>query len=188
MKNYQGKEAISFARRIADEVPDLIGILVDPWRGLNAVYEKEVCNNNCEDCSLHNYIESIDRNRRDIGGVDFRLQSASELDKRLFGPQNNLNCKSFSEISKAFITVLNKTQERTPKVFEQDVIAELRDLEGVRVIYMRDVEPENYDSILQTFRQSVISSARLSFLKEKSKLNKFNELVLQTFGCLYYQL
>lgn len=89
---------------------NFINVIFDNWRGWRLIFDtKEVrnCKNNCSDCSL--YLLLKNNNLLD------ELYPANKEDKRMFGPQNFLNCKTIIQYINCYVNFLDKKCQYTER-------------------------------------------------------------------------
>lgn len=91
-----------------------INVIFDNWRGFRFIFDtKDVrkCNNDCKRCSLYKLLE-----KEGISKNCFGLFPATRDDKKLFGPQNFLNCKTLNQYKKCFINFILKKTKKEKKI------------------------------------------------------------------------
>ncbi|MFA5051755.1 MAG: hypothetical protein WC544_01685 [Patescibacteria group bacterium] len=102
-------------------------VILDNWRGYRFIYDTadvRACRNDCKNCRLYRIL----KNEPD-GRFTARLQPASVQDKRLFGPQNYLNCKTLPQYRQCYIHFFNK-KIKTKKQY----LTELALLNNLRIL------------------------------------------------------
>jgi len=108
----------------------LITVGVDNWRGYRFIFDtKDVrsCNNNCSTCPLYKLLKN-----EKAGYFSPTLYSASKVDKKMFGPQNKLNCKTLQQYKNCYISFLTE-QTKTYKEIKQ----ELKLIKNFTIIYSK---------------------------------------------------
>ncbi|MBR9682267.1 MAG: hypothetical protein GOV02_01195 [Candidatus Aenigmarchaeota archaeon] len=173
-------QAQRFATQMGGEIPQLNTVLVDPWRGLNAVYGMSICNNDCDSCSLGRYVQDSDISIK-VNDVSFALIPATEDEKKEYGYQNNLSCKTVDEVRNAFVLYLTK-KLGTYKEF----LGELKDIRGTDVIYSRGSVISNgsvlsNEEVTEEFRKSIITVALGKLSSTESRLHIFEKAVDKVF-------
>ncbi len=152
-----------------------MAVILDNWRGYRFIYDTvdvRRCQNNCTQCPLFRLLA----NEKD-GAFTARLLRASPADRRLFGPQKYLNCKTISQYRmcyKNFIAQKIATQK--------ELTAELRLVQGLRVLYAKERDPLLVE---QEIKRNIINfSARwspLSAAAGKSRRKSFDSLLKKDY-------
>lgn len=103
------------------------------------------CRNRCEQCQLYQLL-----NNEQGGTFTARLKKASEADKRLFGPQNFLNCKTIAQYQRCYSSFIC-TQIKTKKELQR----ELTLLRGMKIVFTRG---NNNRALERQFKRAVLAS------------------------------
>jgi len=94
-----------------------INVIVDDWRGFRFIFdciEVRNCENNCSSCKLFKAIKN-----KKIGQFNTDLYPADEEDRKLFGPQKFLNCKTLKQYQKCYVNFLLKRTEKKKEIEEE---------------------------------------------------------------------
>lgn len=139
-----------------------INVIIDDWRGFRFVYDTQDvrnCNNNCQNCDLYNLL----KNEKD-GFFSAGLYQASEKDKKLFGNQNFLNCKTIKQYQDCYVNFLIKGADT-----RKSIKKELDLIRNVRIIYSK-----NKKKVEKTkrFKRAIIKKVLFLSPKEKRKIIK----------------
>jgi len=128
------KEVLKIARKklklLLKKYDGFINIIVDDWRGYRFVFDtKDVkkCNNKCASCKLYQLLKN---QKKDFFSTD--LVFANKNDKKIFGKQNFLNCKTLEQYSQCYLNFINKINNK------EELIKELRLVSNFKIIYSRD--------------------------------------------------
>lgn len=81
-------------------------VILDNWRGYRFIYDTRdvrACRNDCANCRLYQLLKG-----EPSGTFTARLKKASAADKKIFGPQNYLNCKTVEQYRRCYINFFNK--------------------------------------------------------------------------------
>jgi len=118
------------ARELVQKYDGIKTIIFDDWRGWRFIIDSadlKRCDNNCSACPLYQFLTG--------SRIKFKyakLIPASERDKKVFGPRQFLNCKSWREYQQCYINFF-ATEIKSPTEFR----AELRLLRNMRVLYFK---------------------------------------------------
>lgn len=126
-----------------------INIVVDDWRGYRFVFDtKDVrkCKNNCKNCKLYKLLKD-----EKSGIFDAGLYPASAEDKKLFGNQRYLNCKTLDQYRDAYCNFILK-KITTKKELDD----ELKLVKGFSIIYSRYGNKKTKEKRIKNF---IISKA-----------------------------
>jgi len=107
---------------------NFINVILDDWRGFRLIFdtsEVRQCKNNCKQCPLYKLLQK--NNMLD------ELCPANREDKKIFGPQNFLNCKTIRQYINCYVNFLNKKCQ-TKKQLEE----ELKLVKNSKVIYSKE--------------------------------------------------
>ena len=139
---------------------NFINIIFDNWRGWRLIFDtKEVrnCKNNCPSCALYLLLKK--------NNLSNELYKANSDDKKIFGKQNVLNCKTIEQYINCYVNfILNKTKTK------KEIANELNLVKEARVIYSK----ENWDSKL--FRQKIFQTLLKKADGNKKKKNRNHTL------------
>jgi len=107
-----------------------INVVVDDWRGYRFVFDtKDVrkCKNDCKNCKLYQLLKD-----EKPGIFDTGLYPASAEDKKLFGNQRYLNCKTLDQYRDAYCNFILKKI-----TIKKELADELKLVKGFSIIYSR---------------------------------------------------
>jgi hypothetical protein len=130
-----------------------INVIIDDWRGFRFVFDTadvRNCRNDCLNCDLYKMLKD-----EKSGFFSAGLYSASEEDRKIFGPQNFLNCKTLKQYQNCYINFIQK-KVRTKK----ELVNELKLLERMSVVYAGNkdkakIEKRFKTAILRKIRNKV---------------------------------
>jgi len=159
-KNFN--KAVREVNELIKERPGFKNIIFDDWRGWRFVFdtpEVRNCKNDCQNCGLYQLL-----NQRKYQTDYARLIKAGQTDRKMFGRENFLNCKSLEEYKKCYVYfILNKTETK------QEIWNELDLLMGMKVIYSYSETSELSE---YRFKKEVISSVLAGCSETKKKIIK----------------
>jgi hypothetical protein len=104
-------------------------IILDNWRGFRFIFDSDdvkKCKNNCWECPLFCALKK--ESCRQLFSPN--LLPASESDKKLFGPQNFLNCKTLDQYQKCFANFLSQ-----PNLSNEEIKSELELIQNLEIIF-----------------------------------------------------
>lgn len=140
--------ALSEAKMLVAQVPGIMNIILDDWRGERLIFDTQElrsCTNNCQGCNLFKLL-----NKKSAQFKYARLYQADLRDQRLFGPANFLNCKTIKEYQNCYERfILEKTYT------EEDIYAELSLLFKMRVVY---TVSGDCSSVERSFKKAVLAA------------------------------
>ncbi|MFA6106148.1 MAG: hypothetical protein WC745_00560 [Patescibacteria group bacterium] len=93
-------------KELSKRYDGLINVVLDDWRGYRFIFDtKDVrnCKNNCLNCNLYKAVNNEKKGKFEPG-----LYLANGKDKKMFGPQNFLNCKTLSQYQNCYAFFLVK--------------------------------------------------------------------------------
>ena len=134
---------------------NFINIIFDNWRGWCSIFdttEVRNCKNNCTTCPLYLLLKK--------NNLPNELYPASKKDKKIFGPQNFLNCKTIKQYINCYVNFLDKKCQ-TKKQIEK----ELSLIQNSQVIYSKD---NGWDS--KKFKKTIIQKAKKKIDKNKNEI------------------
>lgn len=128
-----------------------INVLVDDWREYRFVFDTDdvrTCKNDCRNCDLYKILQK----EKTINDFDPGLYPASPADKKIFGPQNFLNCKTIDQYYLCYLNFLNKKAKT-----EKEIVKELGLIKELAIIYSRyddqkTLERKFKESLLKKFK------------------------------------
>ena len=139
--------AIRKIDKLSNKYKGFINIGFDNWRGFRFIFDTDdvrKCNNDCKNCQLYNFLKE-----EGISRDSFGLFLASAKDKRLFGPQRFLNCKTLKQYEDCFVNfILQKN------ITEQEIKKELRLIKNFKIIFSRS--NKNLYKLEQDFKKRII--------------------------------
>lgn len=147
---YMDKKILKLANRkfkaLSKEYGGFINVIVDDWRGHRFIFDtKDVrqCKNKCNQCEL---FQALKNEKPSIFSAG--LWRASKKDKKLFGPQNFLNCKTVEQYQKCYINFL-----RLKVKSKKELADELKLVNNLRIIYSIDGKKINQE---KKFKHSIL--------------------------------
>lgn len=156
------KQILQTAKRKIKELSanydGFINITVDDWRGFRFIFDtKDVrqCKNNCSNCRLYQLLKNEKNNQLFSTG----LYPAKPEDKKIFGRQNFLNCKTLNQYANCYINFILKITRTKKEIFN-----ELSLIENSKLIFSKN---ENAKKIENKFKQKIIKT-----ILKKSPANK----------------
>lgn len=139
-----------------------INIIVDDWRGYRFIFDSvdvRKCRNNCATCPLYKFLK-----KEKCGVFSAGLFRASTVDKKLFGKQNFLNCKTLTQYRDCYINWL---------VFKINTEKELKNeldlVSNLRIIFTKNGNNKNIE---KKFKRSIIRKACLLSRGKKKAILK----------------
>jgi hypothetical protein len=127
-----------------------INVVVDDWRGYRFVFDTEdvkKCKNDCKNCKLYQLLKN-----EKPGIFDAGLHPANAEDKKLFGNQRYLNCKTLKQYRDAYCNFILK--KITTK---KELNDELKLVKEFSIIYSRR---GNKKAKERTTKNSIISKSK----------------------------
>lgn len=119
-------------RELSKKYDGFINVIVDDWRGFRFVFDTEdvrKCKNDCQNCPLYQLL----KNEKE-GYFSAGLYPASEKDKKIFGPQNFLNCKTVNQYQKCYLNYLEECKSK------KEITEELKLVKNMKIIYSKKGE------------------------------------------------
>lgn len=139
MKNSILKPAIRKFKELLTQYDGFITVFLDNWRGYRFIYDinkPNCCKNGCQKCPIYQLL----KNEKRTDGFTAGLYLASNKEKRLFGSQKFLNCKSFDEYQSCYVNFLLKKCNTKKEIFD-----ELNLVKNMKVIYAKNGSPEKQE-------------------------------------------
>ena len=136
-------------KELSKKYDGFINVVVDDWRGFRFVFDTEDvrrCTNDCPNCPLYQLLKNEEEGLFSAG-----LYLADESDKRLFGPQNFLNCKTLDQYQSCYLNYLETCKS------DDEITIELNLVNNMRIIF-----PNN--KILEKNFRDAIFNKYLDFL------------------------
>ncbi len=102
-------------KKIIKYYPELNNLIFDNWRGWRFIFDSpsvKKCDNKCQQCLLYVTLKKIK--------IDNEFYPANIYDKKIFGQQNFLNCKTIDQYIDCYINFLNKKCQ-TKKEIEDEL-------------------------------------------------------------------
>jgi hypothetical protein len=152
--------AIKKFNRLSKKYNGFINVFADDWRGFRFIYDTEDmrrCNNNCVECNLFKLL----KNEKD-GLFSAGLYRASREDKKIFGSQKFLNCKTLEQYQNCYVNFLvNKARTR------EEVKDELILIKNLKIIFSKN----NYEVDLERkFKRYIFNKALILASPRKKKI------------------
>lgn len=141
---------------LSEQYDKFINVFVDDWRGYRFVFDTidvRKCKNDCQNCDLCKLL----RNRKEMKGFSASLYPASPKDRKLFGPQKYLNCKTASQYQESFINYIKEQRNET------EIVKELELIRDLAVIFSKE-------GINSTFKSLILSELIQTVGGKKRKL------------------
>ncbi|MCX6791080.1 MAG: hypothetical protein NTV62_02715 [Candidatus Gribaldobacteria bacterium] len=136
-------------QKLSEEYGGSINVGVDNWRGWRFILDTDDvrnCKNECEKCALYCLLK--DEQVR-AGSFSATLYKANQEDKKLFGFQNFLNCKTLKQYEDCFVNfIVNKATT------EKEIKEELILVKNFRLIFSKNTN--NLLKKEKSFKKSVI--------------------------------
>jgi hypothetical protein len=147
-------------KRIIKNYDGLNNVILDNWRGYRFIFDSrdvKNCQNDCENCRLNKVLKQMPNPVRFA-----KLIKASEEDKKIFGGQNYLNCKTISQYKNCFVNfIVKKTKTKS------EICNELNLVRNLKFIFSRSGDGENQE---KRFKNDVIMRAIKLATKSKRKI------------------
>ncbi|MBU1167877.1 hypothetical protein KKC60_05760 [Patescibacteria group bacterium] len=135
---------------------DSLNIGFDNWRGYRFIFDTSDvrnCKNDCPNCPLY---VSIKKSQSKFGFI-----KATQEDKKIFGPQNQLNCKTLAQYSQCYTNFI------TTKINSyQEMKEELTLITGFKVLYSKNGQESKIET---DFKQGIIRKAEKILDNKKRK-------------------
>ncbi|PIY96901.1 MAG: hypothetical protein COY66_02575 [Candidatus Kerfeldbacteria bacterium CG_4_10_14_0_8_um_filter_42_10] len=132
-------------RQLKRKCPNFINVILDDWRGFRLIYDTEdvrKCDNNCDKCRLF-----LTLNEEPNGLFTAGLIPASAQDKKLFGQQNFLNCKTVSQYKQCYLNFIGHLKSIN------EINKELKLVKGLKFIYCLN---KNKNIAEQKFKREIL--------------------------------
>ena len=117
--------------QLSKKYDKFINVAVDDWRGFRFIFDTEdvrKCNNDCSNCGLYKLLQKEKK-----GFFSAGLYPANAEDKKIFGPQNFLNCKTLEQYENCYVNFVTKRVKT-----KSALLNELKLLKQMSIIYSRD--------------------------------------------------
>ncbi len=146
--------------KLSQQYDGFVNVIVDDWRGFRFVFDTTELRRGKIDCpGLYQLLKN-----EPVGLFSAGLYPASVEDKRIYGPQKFLNCKTLKQYRCCYVNFLIK-KAQTKKEIED----ELNLIKNLKIIYSK----YNNEAKLETkFKKSIISQALLRAQPAKKKIIK----------------
>ncbi|MFH0863942.1 MAG: hypothetical protein V1858_02565 [Candidatus Gottesmanbacteria bacterium] len=155
--------AIKKFKKLKPEYKGFINVGVDNWRGFRFIFDTQDvrnCKNNCSVCPLYQALRVEKKGLFSAG-----LYPASKEDKKLFGKQNYLNCKTLKQYQNCYVSWLVKKAKTRKKIED-----EIKLIKNFRIIYSN--KKTNIIKQEVRFRQEIINKVLQNVSIKRSKLLK----------------
>jgi len=166
MKKSVIKTAEKKLKNLQKKCNGFINIVVDDWRGYRFVFDtKDVrkCDNDCKNCPLYQLVKDEPEGLFSAG-----LYKASAADKKLFGPQNFLNCKTLMQYQNCYINFLAKKAKT-----EKEIKKELNLIKNMKIIFSKN---KDKNKLNKKFKKNIISETlKLSRGQKKKIVTKYSQ-------------
>jgi len=131
---------------LAKKYDGFINVVIDNWRGYRFVYDTEdvrKCQNDCQNCNLFKVLKN------EKGGLfSAGLYLATEADKKIFGPQNYLNCKTLEQYQNCYLNFLKKLKTKA------EIEAELELVRKLTLVYCQKGSLEKEENV---FKKAILN-------------------------------
>ncbi|MFA6098168.1 MAG: hypothetical protein WCV50_01995 [Patescibacteria group bacterium] len=141
------KEIIKIANRklkkLAQRYDGFLYVILDDWRGFRFIYDTldvRKCRNDCQRCPLFNLFKE---EKESVFSAS--LIPASPADKRLFGYQNYLNCKTLEQYKKCYLNFLKQK-----KLSKSEIKKELKLIKNMRILSARGRDPRKAEAAFKS--------------------------------------
>ena len=151
--------AIKKLEKLQKNYNGLVNVLVDNWRGWRFVFDTEdvrQCQNRCDQCALYQLLKNEKEDYFSPG-----LFPASLEDKKLFGLQNFLNCKTIEQYKNCYVNFLVKKANS-----KKEIRDEIGLIMNARIVFSKQ---GNTKRLEKRFQQQVLKQALKLSGKEKQK-------------------
>ena len=135
------KEAKKEFKKISNN--NFINVIVDDWRGYRFIFdtlEVRQCRNNCTKCKLYKLLKN-----KKPGVFTAGLILACNEDKKIFGPQNFLNCKTLEQYSRCYLNFIKKINNK------KALLEELKLISDLKVIYSKNYNTKELEKNFKNF-------------------------------------
>ena len=150
-------------KKLQKKYDGFINVFVDNWRGYRFVFDTsdtQKCTNDCQNCPLFLLLKNAKEN---INSFSTALFKATAEDKRIFGQQNYLNCKTTKQYKKCFVNYL--LQNINDK---KAVTKELIFIKNFRLIYSKNIR--SLKRTENNFKKSIIKKTLIKCDKNQKLL------------------
>lgn len=150
-------------KELSKKYDGFINIILDDWRGFRFIFDtKDVrrCKNNCLKCALYLLLKNEKRGLLSAG-----LYPASRMDKKIFGRQNFLNCKTLKQYKNCYLNFILK-KSKTKK----ETLAELNLIKNLRFIYSSNTR--NLLTEEKRFKKSILKELLIKSKGSKREIIK----------------
>ncbi|MFA6321903.1 MAG: hypothetical protein WCX71_00295 [Candidatus Buchananbacteria bacterium] len=124
------KQAEAEFKKLSKKYSGFINVILDNWRGYRFIYdcvEVRNCKNQCATCRLYNLLKNKKNDK-----FTTCLVLATPEDKKIFGSQNYLNCKTVKQYQNCYINFIKQK-----KLTKKELIVELNLVKDLKFIYSR---------------------------------------------------
>ncbi|OGF24668.1 hypothetical protein A3H09_00710 [Candidatus Falkowbacteria bacterium RIFCSPLOWO2_12_FULL_45_13] len=146
------KQAQRKFKQLEKKYGDFIFVIADDWRGWRFVYDTgdvRRCQNDCANCRLFNLLK-----KERPGEFTADLYRGNVRDKKFFGPQNFLNCKTLAQYGQGYVKFIKKIKNPA------ELREELNLVKNLKIIYARTGNKVQMEKIFKRsiFRQALKQS------------------------------
>ncbi len=134
MKQTILNKAVNKFKVLSKKYNKFLNVIVDDWRGYRFIFDTEDvrrCKNDCTKCDLFKLLK-----KEKAGLWSAGLYPASNADKKLFGPQNFLNCKTLPQYTNCYANFIIKKANN-----KKILLAELGLIRQSTIIYSANNNP-----------------------------------------------
>jgi len=160
------KQAKKELKKLSKEYSGFNNVIVDDWRGYCFIFDTSDvrrCQNKCRSCILYKLLKD-----RRGGKFNSGLLPANKADKKIFGQQNYLNCKTLEQYSRCYLNFIRKIKNK------KELIKELRLISNLKIIYSRGNKvgelEQNYKNFIFIKAISQACSSKRKVIKKYFKL------------------
>jgi hypothetical protein len=134
-------------------------VFVDNWRGFRFVYDTDEIKKYSANKFYKSQLYYLLGKERYVGKFSIGLHPANKADKRLFGPEIFLNCKTYKQYQNCYINFLLKK-----KLTYKQIIEELELIKNLKIIYSKTGSKKGLE---RKFRLAVIEKVLVKANKSK---------------------
>jgi len=125
-------------KKLSKNYNGFINVILDDWRGYRFIYdcvEVRNCQSRCSTCQLFKLLKN-----EKAGLFSAALYPARPEDKKLFGPQKYLNCKTMEQYKNCYLNFMNKKTLTAEEIKE-----ELKLVRNLRFIFSKNNDVDSQE-------------------------------------------
>lgn len=153
--------ALKKFKKLKKKYKGFTNVGVDNWRGYRYIFDTEdvkKCKNKCLKCRLYLLLE-----KEKEGIFSPTLYLASKKDKKLFGQQNFLNCKTLKQYQNCYANFLIK-KTKTKKEIKDELVL----VKNFKIIFSK--EDSNLKILEKEFQKGIMKEVLLKVDKRRGKI------------------